>query len=315
MIYGNGTDNCELPEGEHVFVFYCQLPINSPSSFEGDYGRIRYSIRATINRPWKFDHVAEQPITVMAVFDLNRNALAAAPVVQPAGKSFWGHSKQLLMSVNLPVRGFVPGQILPIRVFLNNETKVKVTSIRVTLKQNVTFHARNKSRAVKMHVFKNEFPVQEGLGNEEVPINLQVPAVPPSYLEFCRIIDLNYQLNVKARVKAWYHKDLKIPTEIIIGNIPLMSYQMPISAYQLHHEHGDEEYPSQSQPPHYQPPPPGFDLPDGQPYGQLPPPTYEQSSALGRSKRDNPVDGPNNDGEVTKFAPLYPVYKFETVGE
>ena len=64
-------DNPVLPEGDYVYPFQFKLPLGLPTSFEGTYGHIRYLVKATIDRPWKFDHKTIQPLTINEQVDLN----------------------------------------------------------------------------------------------------------------------------------------------------------------------------------------------------------------------------------------------------
>ena len=64
-----------LPAGEHSFSFSMMLPNHLPSSFEGQYGYVRYTVKATLNRPWKFDHEVKAAYTVLLHLDLNVDPL------------------------------------------------------------------------------------------------------------------------------------------------------------------------------------------------------------------------------------------------
>lgn len=66
----------ELPPGEHVYPFTFSLPQNLPSSFEHDFGHVRYTVKAILDRPWKFDQETKSAFTVVSNFDLNREARA-----------------------------------------------------------------------------------------------------------------------------------------------------------------------------------------------------------------------------------------------
>jgi hypothetical protein len=64
-------DKMVLAEGEHCFPFSTLLPPKLPSSFEGKFGHIRYTVKVVIKRPWKFDHEIKSAFTVISPVDLN----------------------------------------------------------------------------------------------------------------------------------------------------------------------------------------------------------------------------------------------------
>lgn len=68
----NGSE-ITLPPGEHLYPFTCVLPQNLPSSFEGEFGHIRYTIKVVLDRPWKFDQETKMAFTVITPLDLNRD--------------------------------------------------------------------------------------------------------------------------------------------------------------------------------------------------------------------------------------------------
>jgi len=65
-------DSLLLPAGVHSFPFQYKLPSDLPaSSFEGRWGQVRYTVKAVLQRPWKFDIERERDFVVMTVLDLN----------------------------------------------------------------------------------------------------------------------------------------------------------------------------------------------------------------------------------------------------
>lgn len=64
-------DNLTLPAGRHTYPFSFILPQQLPSSFEGKHGHIRYTITATVDRPWKSDYEAKVMIPLTSPLDLN----------------------------------------------------------------------------------------------------------------------------------------------------------------------------------------------------------------------------------------------------
>jgi len=70
-----GGDSVRLEAGTHSYPFTFTLPINAPSSFEGEYGYVRYTAEAKMDRPWKFDHVTRSAFTVISLVDCNLQPL------------------------------------------------------------------------------------------------------------------------------------------------------------------------------------------------------------------------------------------------
>ena len=64
-------DSLMHPQGTHMHEFSFQLPQALPSSFEGAHGYVRYWAKATMDRPWKFDHDTKTAFTVISHLDLN----------------------------------------------------------------------------------------------------------------------------------------------------------------------------------------------------------------------------------------------------
>lgn len=69
LVYGDGI----LPIGRHIFTFNIPLPLECPSSLEGEYGHIRYEIILKINRYYTFDNVFKKSVNIIKRVDLNFN--------------------------------------------------------------------------------------------------------------------------------------------------------------------------------------------------------------------------------------------------
>jgi len=72
------AESIRLEAGTHRYPFTFTIPPNAPSSFEGEYGYVRYTAEATMNRPWKFNHVTRSAFTVISIVDLNREPVEYA---------------------------------------------------------------------------------------------------------------------------------------------------------------------------------------------------------------------------------------------
>lgn len=61
-----------IEAGDHAFPFHFEIPqCRLPSSFEGKFGCIRYSLKATMDRPWKSNYNSKCAITILEIVDIN----------------------------------------------------------------------------------------------------------------------------------------------------------------------------------------------------------------------------------------------------
>ncbi|CAG2057359.1 unnamed protein product [Timema podura] len=127
-----------LPAGDHSFLFTFSIPSNLPSSFEGSFGYIRYTIKATLDRPWKFNQDTKVALTVLAYRDLNMYPQLRTPLILGNTKTIccWCcQSAPMAITARVPFTGVVPGQDVPLIVELDNPTSVDITSVQCYLMQ------------------------------------------------------------------------------------------------------------------------------------------------------------------------------------
>jgi hypothetical protein len=312
----------ELPAGTHTYPFNYVLPPNLPSSFESDYGRIRYTAKATLDRPWKFDQESKVAFTVVSHLDLNQQPNASDPVHLEKNKTFCClccASMPLSVNISIPVRGYVPGQTIPIKVNVENQSGVEVDKVKLLLQKIVTYTAttpRSEKKVIESTVAEvSKGPVG---GNETTSYeqSLDIPPLPPSSLRNCGIIDLEYKLKFTACVSGAFRKNLSGSTEIFIGTVPLSNYQIPQPSTQgVDYPTKPEEaaqgmYPSMPTPSAPEEPS-NYNPPSSNLYPNLAPPSYEESVYGIRSLRDRD-ESDQVIGAADKFAPRYPVYNFKS---
>lgn len=119
---GMGSEN-SLPPGEHFFPFSFQLPPSLPSSFEGGVGYVRYTIKGTIDKPWKFDHDTKRPFTVTSLLDLNTYPNATSEVKNLQQKylcCLCCRSGPISGLIKLDRSGYVPGEMIPFNAEIQN---------------------------------------------------------------------------------------------------------------------------------------------------------------------------------------------------
>ncbi|XP_069691629.1 arrestin domain-containing protein 2-like [Periplaneta americana] len=228
-----GTGNTEvLPPGSHFYQFSLPLPNHLPSSFEGKYGHIRYSVKGIIDRPWKFNHEVMANFTVLSKVDLNLDPVYRAPVQLEKSKYFCCcccKSGPMNFIFHIPSKGYVPGQYIPVTVDIENGSNVKVLYVTCELLKTVTYFCASP-RSTKQEcteiahlVFDDPVPAND---SKTFTGQMRIPPVPPSMLKACSIIDLDYRLIVKAVPKGM-HGSLEHCVTVVIGTVPLWQSSCP----------------------------------------------------------------------------------------
>ncbi|XP_050089440.1 arrestin domain-containing protein 17-like [Anopheles aquasalis] len=328
LLGGKNAAEMELPRGTHSYPFTCALPPTLPSSFEGEWGFVRYTIKVTLDRPWKFDQDLKMAFTVISPVDLNLNPRVKDPFKLELEKTFCCFccaSGPLSVIVRIPVTGFVSGQTVPVTVECDNASNVGVEKIELHLRKLLAFHVHTPRRETKR---KKEVitsiqmgPVEAG-NSQTWQQNIQIPPLPPSNLVNCGIIDVDYDIKVVAHASGM-HANLDGNIPIVLGTVPLESFQPP-PAYTDNppvavHTAGAETDPSMlpTQPVSPASPPNngaggaiGWSVGGGNMFPNIPPPTFAESAYKASTISDK------NDSEHTRmiggveYAPRYPTYAF-----
>lgn len=108
-------------------------------------------------------------------------------------------SGPLSATVALPATGFVPGQGVPIQAEIENASNVKVDRLKILLRKVVTFYTNTPRRDIKKEkVVISEMSVGPVGKRDSQSWNqtLNIPALPPSNLVNCGLIDLDYEIKV-----------------------------------------------------------------------------------------------------------------------
>ncbi|XP_078590352.1 arrestin domain-containing protein 3-like [Branchiostoma floridae x Branchiostoma japonicum] len=316
-------DDAVLPMGRHVFPFQYQLPADGlPCPFEGEHGHVRYIITATIDRPWKLFRTMKTSFTVLEKED--ENSREDFITTNPHDLSRATTTPGCLCCTSGPVELQVqpdrtiyrPGDAIIISGTVTNNSREDVTSVEARLVQIATFHGDYSTvfSGIKTKTKEAEKIVQrvqicgckrgESLTfSADKGAVLRVPPVPPSSLRFCRIIDLEYRLDVIAQLEGMCSIDLKtqIPVKIApCRRHPHDSTQPPCVDPPAHP--GPSQYtigPAvTNQPTSVVPSAPDLDLP---------PPSYMESMQGAKSIWD--ADDSDN------FAPKYGYYDWSKHGQ
>lgn len=233
MVHGEGT----MSAGEHVFPFEFPLPEDIPSTFQHGYGSIRFTVKVTVDRPWKTDYESEREITVISPIRLQK---ISSSFLQPAEYSdektvccFCCASGPVQVDVSLEKRAFVVGDRAGVRVYCMNMSNTNVDSVTAEIKMNMRFKTTHPSSDYKHDSELVTTSHNSGVGaHGEKTYNLSLEIPPSTVLPNftgCELFSCDTTLKVTAAVSGC-HTDIDIKTDVALAHESLLSQSPPMSA-------------------------------------------------------------------------------------
>ncbi|KFB40712.1 AGAP001891-PA-like protein [Anopheles sinensis] len=314
----------ELPAGEHIYEFALDLPSHLPTSFEGSLGHCRYTAQVVMDRPWKFNLTYKVGFTVVHPVDLNTASPSIRmPACMEDARVFccgWWRTKPLFVRVTVPYTGFVPGQAIPLRIELNNQSDRVVEGVNMKLLQEITYtveHPRTKTRKERHTLVKH---IGDGVAGEQQNAydqRLVVPTVAPSCTGN-NLISVAYRLHLTVRVSGC-GSDPVLDIPLIIGTTPLTLQQpatvaLPASVPStstIGFNFGGTSSQLPTAPAEAQTGGHSLKRENTLPPEYLPPPTYEEAMNAATVVITDETD--TNAIGSKPFVPLYPSYNFADV--
>ncbi|XP_004873392.1 arrestin domain-containing protein 2 isoform X2 [Heterocephalus glaber] len=212
-----------LPAGRHEFAFGFQLPLALVTSFEGKHGSVRYSVMATLHRPWVPARRARTGFTVIETLDINTPALLAPQEgsQEKVARSWFRNPGLVSLSAKIHRKGYTPGEAIPVFAEIDNGYTRSVRP-RAALVQTQTFVARGaqKQKCALVASLAGE-PVAPGRHAQWQGRLLRIPPVGPSILR-CRVLHVCYSLKVCVDIPGSSKLLLELP--LVIGTVPLHAF-------------------------------------------------------------------------------------------
>ncbi|XP_074645873.1 arrestin domain-containing protein 2-like [Tubulanus polymorphus] len=233
-LFGQGKSNKPillsmiLKPGLHCYKFEYTLPKDIPTSFEvlrPCMARVRYMMKAHIDSTDKaINQTRERSFFVLRPLDLKSNSnVVQGPVsllVQKPLGCFCCRRGTISCSVNLDKNGYVPGETLHIDVEINNNSKIEIETSNVTFEQHIKLSAQGNVKNITACIFSISGalikPGDSGMYHDVI----HIPPLPPSGLDGCKLIDIDYVIHVCIEPSGMYDSiDVDVP--VIIGTEPL----------------------------------------------------------------------------------------------
>ncbi|KAK7116093.1 arrestin domain-containing protein 17-like [Littorina saxatilis] len=210
-----------LSKGTHTFNFEFPVPETVSSSFSGNHGYVKYTLKAVVERPWKID-VNTRGIIVESDLDLN-NVPGASDSVSVSDDlkitTLLFPSGECNATVRLARKGFLPGDTIPVEFRIHNNSHHEIHKVSLNLKRVVIYKADKRkctSETILCKSHLGKIPAEKTF--EGLHRKLRVPITClPSGLPGCRLINIKYILELKIKPSLLSLKRLKLHTPIIIG--------------------------------------------------------------------------------------------------
>ncbi|XP_038560098.1 arrestin domain-containing protein 1a isoform X1 [Micropterus salmoides] len=221
--YFNSTisvaDKGTLKQGEHTFPFKFLIPDSAPTSFEGNYGRIIYRVRAFIDTPrFAKDYNTEKAFYLLSLLNLNEVPDIWGTCSSAVTQQFTYmlvKTGTVVLKAQTDMKGYTPGQIIQVTANIHNESGKTTGNMAASLMQRVTYETKRPTHDVRTIVDVEGGVVKAG---KEVEWKEQiiVPPLPQSSLAGCDLIKIEYYIKVNLK-----SPDVMLTLPIHIGNVSL----------------------------------------------------------------------------------------------
>ncbi|KAF2905351.1 hypothetical protein ILUMI_00824 [Ignelater luminosus] len=220
---------CEttFPPGVYSYPFTFNLPNLLPSSMDEMYGSIRYSVKAIIDKPWAIDYECKKIFKVMSYKDLTTIDNITKPAefsVEKRPFSLLDDSKPIKITVNLPISGYVPSQMISFSAKIKNDSDVDVAEVRFKLAQGFVFHVKENIASIDSLVGQEYAIVNSGVPSKSEKswdLELRIPHnMFNGNLNFSNFIDTVWELRGEVCLPFPY-KNFKITVPFYLGDVPL----------------------------------------------------------------------------------------------
>ncbi|KAK9523260.1 hypothetical protein VZT92_019663 [Zoarces viviparus] len=221
--YFNSTisvaDKGTMKQGEHTFPFKFLIPESAPTSFEGNYGRIVYRVRAFIETPrFGKDYNTEKAFYLLSLLNLNEVpdiwGTCSSEVKQEFSYMLL-KTGTVVLKAQSNMKGYTPGQIIQVLVNIHNQSGKTTGNMAASLMQRVTYELKRPTHDVRA-IAEVEGGVVKAGKELEWKEQIIVPPLPQSSLAGCDLIKIEYY--VKVSLKS---PDVLLTLPIHIGNVSL----------------------------------------------------------------------------------------------
>ncbi|XP_041376713.1 arrestin domain-containing protein 3-like [Gigantopelta aegis] len=231
-VFGKRADetgpNVTLTAGNHRLRFIFVLPKegNFPSSFEGEYGAIRFWLKMEVAKPFPgINKTWYRCITYLSDININQ-MMYKSPKSGRSAKTIskflgFGDAGTLTLAASTDRGAYCPGEKIALSVIVKNNSSKDLGRLNAHFIQTVQYLANNdtKERTSIFRAIGGE-PVEKGGEQKWLNKHIQVDAIPPTTKpSTCHVILVKYHIKIFVEVPWGFNLEVWLP--ITIGTIPL----------------------------------------------------------------------------------------------
>ncbi|XP_013414135.1 arrestin domain-containing protein 3 [Lingula anatina] len=234
-----------LHRGDHKFPFSFTLPESAlPCSFESKIGTIRYYLRVTIDIPYYSPPQGLKYFTIIGphIDCMDERYLTALTAEDKLTTCcFCCNKGPVVLKATLDRSGYCCGENIKLKAEVQNGSGNKVW-LMVRLIQYVEYFINKGVLGLSKEIhhrvweYKSDLvPAHHTTKFDDINTKLQVPVMPPTLIDVCKVIQIYYILRVSlGRDKAG--EDLEIDFPMTIATVPFRIPNAPMP--ELKYEHG-----------------------------------------------------------------------------
>lgn len=226
-----------LSAGIHSFPFKLGLPLGLPSTFLGGHGWVQYVCRAALRQQSGLVHKNHQVFIVLSPIDLNVEPNVLTPVISEldhrlgssggcrgigcCGCTGGGRGGPVFCQVRLDRSGFIPGETISIHAIIDNRSRTAIRRTRAELVETIQYSSACGEVALERRVLSRvtRGKVNAGHYYEWVDEKLPVPALPPTNLRGCHLIQVQYEVEFTLKPPG-FGGSARLQLPVIIATYP-----------------------------------------------------------------------------------------------
>lgn len=212
-----------LSAGEHSFPFQYELPNSLPSSFRGNHGCIKYTVKVIVDKSWHLKERYFIPITIVERVNLGRFQSSTLSKVYRQNTKTIGvfDSRPITLSAELPVGYGVRDTEMELNVTVDNMSKNHIDKLKFSVIKIVTYIANQRQKKEEIKIFKKETGGIDKQTSRTFAYKLPVKGEPTLSVRFLQIA---YEIRVHIGLNRLLWNPMSVVLPFVIVTDPPPSF-------------------------------------------------------------------------------------------